>query len=241
MSVDLYEDLRGSRETVAGEGLAFAVPTLLGLGLRQPPLGGHSGEAADADSRRDHGTSEGMPASLRGRAGLSNRLPESVKSRWMSFGGTPAAQVPQDYLLWEVLLNEHPHLRGIVELGTWKGGFSDYLYCQAEKRGLFFRTYDVASPGRTVPGFVQLDIFAEADAIGGHLHRHDPVILLCDGGNKPRELKTFSRYLSPQSVIVVHDWNQEIVASDVPENVQMVYGEFCEEIESMSRCFQVIP
>lgn len=155
----------------------------------------------------------------------------------MSFCGIPAAQVIQDYLLWEVLLNERRDIKSIVELGTWKGGFSLYLACQARERGIGFRTYDVAAPDREIPGFVQLDIWAQADAIGEHLERHSPVILLCDNGNKPREVKTFARYVTG-GLIVVHDWGTEFMPSDVPDGLEMVYGDFCEEWECMSRVFQ---
>lgn len=157
----------------------------------------------------------------------------------MSFGGVKAAQILADYWLWEWILNENPNVEGIVELGTYKGGFSLYLAAQAEIRDIFFRTYDIVGPKRRIPGFVSIDIFACADEIGRHLERHDPVILLCDGGNKARELQTFSRYLNPASVIVVHDWKTEIFPLDVPENVTEVYGPLCDEIGSMSRCFRV--
>ena len=141
----------------------------------------------------------------------------------MSFGGVPAAQLVQDYFLWECLLNENPQVRGIVELGTWEGGFALYLAAQARCRGLSFRTYDVTAPAHEIPGFVQLDIFREAEQIGEYLRREGPVIVLCDGGNKPRELRTFSRYLTEEARLVVHDWGTEVLPSDVPDNVEMLH------------------
>jgi hypothetical protein len=157
----------------------------------------------------------------------------------MSFGGVKAAQILADYWLWEALLNssEKP-LRGIVELGTGEGGFSLYLSAQAEARGMFFRTYDVVRPRNKIPGFVQLDVFAQAEDIGGHLRKYDPLILFCDGGNKARELRTFSLYLSPDSLIVVHDWGTEITRDDVPDYLTEVHGDLCSEVGSMSRCFR---
>ena len=158
----------------------------------------------------------------------------------MSFAGVKAAQILADYWLWEALLNGEQEAKGIVELGTAEGGFSLYLAAQAEARDIFFRTYDVVAPARRIPGFVQCDIFTLADEIGVHLQRRDPVVLFCDGGNKARELKTFSKYLSPESLIVVHDWGTEITEGDVPENVTEVYGQLCDELGSMSRCFRVV-
>jgi hypothetical protein len=64
-------------------------------------------------------------------------------------------------------------------------------------------------------------------------------VLLCDGGNKPRELRTFSHYLGPESLIVVHDWGCEIDEQDVPVTLEEVYGEFCDELGSLSRVFRV--
>lgn len=165
--------------------------------------------------------------------------------RTTSFAGVACAQYFVDFYVWEAVLNERtgadtkgfPALRAIVELGTFKGGFSLYLATQANERGLLFRTYDVAKPDRAIPGFVQLDIFAKAEAIGAHLVRSAPVILLCDGGNKPRELRTFSRYLDHRSILAVHDWGSEIDETDVPDDLTMIYGDFCEELGSITRFF----
>ena len=163
--------------------------------------------------------------------------------RWHSFSGTsfagvPAAQFWADFVLWESLLNERDY-DSIIELGTFQGGFSLYLASQAEHRGMSFRTYDVHQPDKKIPGFVQIDIFAHAQEIGEHMRKHDPVIVLCDGGNKPRELKTFSRYVTPQSTLVVHDWGTEMLRSDVPDNVEMVHEDYCVELGSASRVFRV--
>ena len=156
----------------------------------------------------------------------------------MSFAGVPAAQVVQDYYLWEWLLNDTPACRGIVELGTWEGGFALYLAAQARSRGLSFRTYDITAPGHEIPGFVQLDIFREAEQIGEYLREQDPVIVLCDGGNKARELKTFSRYVTSESLLVVHDWGTEIQPEEVPDGLTMVHGDLYQRFGSMSRVFR---
>lgn len=158
----------------------------------------------------------------------------------MSFGGVPAAQCVQDYYLWEYLLNDNPQLRGIVELGTWEGGFSLYLAAQARCRGISFRTYDIVAPGHEIAGFVQLDIFGEAESIGQYIRGCLPVIVLCDGGNKARELRTFSEYLDAESRLVVHDWGTEMDPKDVPGNLEMLYGDTFERYRSMSRVFRVV-
>ena len=155
----------------------------------------------------------------------------------VSFSGVPAAQYWVDFWLWEAVLNATEGLTGIVEIGTWEGGFSRYLHAQAACRGLAFRTYDVVAPKVMVPDFVQADVFAEAAEICGWLSRQGPVALFCDGGNKPRELATFPPYCAAGSVFLVHDWGTETLPADVPPGLRMIHGELCEEIGSITRVF----
>lgn len=149
------------------------------------------------------------------------------------------AQYFVDLYLWEALLNSNPQLRGIVEIGTWHGGMSRYLYAQAEARGLFFATFDSMVPESPPPCFEKTDVFRYpfkvVEAAG-----EDPVALFCDGGNKPRELKTFAPLMPEGSIIIVHDWGKETLASDVPVYVEEIYGDFCDEIGSASRVFRMV-
>lgn len=158
-----------------------------------------------------------------------------------SFSGVACAQIWADFVLWESVLNENPDVRGIVEIGTWKGGFSLWLHAQAEARDIFFRTFDAVAPERSIPHFVRCDVFADPDTVGLTIQQCEPVILLCDGGNKPRELRTFpaTYFRDPRSLVVVHDWRTETLPSDVPPILEEVYGDFCDEIGSISRVFRV--
>lgn len=154
-----------------------------------------------------------------------------------SFGGIPMAQYHVDLLLWERVLNDNPHVEAIVELGTWQGGFSWFLWAQAQARDLRFSTYDVVEPETLLPKFTftKLDIYRypeEVDLSG-------PLVLLCDGGNKPRELQTFPPLCEPGSVFVVHDWGTETLPDDVPDFLEELYGGFCDEIGSVSRVFRM--
>ena len=156
----------------------------------------------------------------------------------MSFGGIRACQITADYWLWEAILNGR-ETNAIVELGTFHGGFSHYLAAQARIRGLSFRTYDIIKPPTEIPGFVRADIFAEQEAIGDYLQSIEPVFLLCDGGNKPRELATFSKRLSPISTIFVHDWMDEFLPEHIPDNVEPIYESICDIVGSITRIFKV--
>lgn len=169
---------------------------------------------------------------------------ERSDERWhsmrdTSFGGVPMAQVWADLVLWEALLNENPDLHLIVEIGTWQGGFSLWLNAQARARGMDFITYDAIRPERTIPGFHRVDVFANEEHIADEAF-DEPLILFCDGGNKPRELRTFPPYLQdPRSIVVVHDWGTETHPADVPDTLEEIYGDFCDELGSISRVFRV--
>lgn len=154
-----------------------------------------------------------------------------------SFGGFTCAQYWVDFFLWETVLNSNPHLHGVIELGTWEGGFSRYLYAQCQVRGMEFRTYDVIQPQVEPPCFERLDIYRYPTLVHEAAAEIGPVALLCDGGNKPRELATFPELMPPASIFLVHDWGTETLPQHVPGNLEMIYGDFCHDLGSITRVF----
>jgi len=157
----------------------------------------------------------------------------------MSFGGIPMAQIAADMILWEAVLNENP-VDAIFEIGTWQGGFSWWLYAQSLARDIFFQTFDAVQPDRNIPAFLRVDVFAESKMLGKRFRAFEPCVVFCDGGNKPRELQTFAAELrDPRSLLLAHDWGDEIGPGDVPDTVEMVYGDFCEQLGSVTRVFKL--
>lgn len=157
-----------------------------------------------------------------------------------SFGGVTCAQFWIDFILWENLLNDQSQVKAIIEIGTWQGGFSWFLWAQAQVRGLEFQTYDVIQPDREPPGFVRLDVWADPDELRDSLPEWGPIVLFCDGGNKPRELATFPQYCAPGSIFVVHDWGTETLPRDVPEGLVEMYGDWCDTVGSITRVFRAV-
>lgn len=180
-------------------------------------------------------------------AGLRAQVNELRReaSRWRemrgsSFGGIPMAQLPVDLWLWEAVLNENPALQGIVEIGTWQGGLSWWLYAQAQARGIGFRTFDTIQPARTAPQWRKVDVFAEPEQVAEEIRAFgEPVVVFCDGGNKPRELRTFAPMLKdPRSLIAVHDWGTEMQPTEVPDGLVEAYGDRCDADGSITRWFR---
>ena len=126
-----------------------------------------------------------------------------------TFLGRNCSQSWADFQLWERLLNAHPDLRSIVELGTGEAGFSRYLHLQGEARGISFHTFDRVRMDRHLqPGFHRLDIFENPAKVMARLR--SPGVLFCDNGDKIREVQVFGPLLKPGDLLAVHDWNTEI-------------------------------
>jgi hypothetical protein len=158
----------------------------------------------------------------------------------VSYGGVPISQSWAELVLWEGLLNDRRY-EAVIELGTWQGGFAWWMAGQAKARGMMFHTFDSIAPQRDLPDecFTRMDIFIEREKLIQLIHEWEPLILFCDNGNKPRELVEFATALQhPYSLAVVHDWGTEVQPEDVPDSLEMMYGNFCEEIGSMNRVFK---
>ena len=106
---------------------------------------------------------------------------------------------------------------------------------------MHFETYDmVRSEHRKPPMYMKLDVFADRDDIGQAIRDYEPCVVFCDNGNKPREMQEYSREIrSPESLLVVHDWNVEFMPDDVPDGVVEVYGDLCDELGSLTRVFRL--
>jgi hypothetical protein len=158
-----------------------------------------------------------------------------------TFQGVRLTQSQDDLRLWADVLDAHPGLRGIVELGTWEGGMALFLHDQAVKRRMGFATYDRESPPTEIPGFERLDFFEEFGYVADMIRKIGPTVVLCDGIDKPRELREFGAILAADDLIAVHDWDDDVHEDDVPAFLVMVCRVRCERDESHTRFFRRIP
>lgn len=158
------------------------------------------------------------------------------------FLGIATLQWWYDLTIWERLFGalrfEH-----VVELGTGRGGMTLYLLMQAMNQGADFSTFDHVYPemantpvGRALDlaGYCHTgDMWSEL--ISGEIREiladdaNHPLLMLCDGGNKPREFQTFAPLLRAEDVVVVHDWGNEFGEGDIPEAMQGRLEQFMPE------------
>jgi cephalosporin hydroxylase len=168
--------------------------------------------------------------------------------RMPSFAGIPFQQGWGDLEIWEHFLHNYP-CRSIVELGTGQGGMAIFFATQAHVRGARFSTFDreqlygdaaARALGRLGAHRHLVDVFERADYVRGVIEAQDtPVVLFCDNGDKPREVRTFAPSLSRGDYLAVHDWNAEIRASDMPPGLEELMGPACDAVGSITRFFRV--
>lgn len=114
----------------------------------------------------------------------------------------------------------------IIEIGTSYGGFSLFLYEQSIQHNFNFITYDWSGfkggswDDRRKPlnkmfnnkipfDFRDKNVFENTDEIIKIL-KNNKCLLLCDGGDKPKEFNIFGEHLTPGSYIMAHDYAVDI-------------------------------
>ena len=179
-----------------------------------------------------------------------------VKSSLLPKGheGIRAQQNPNAFQMFDKFFNEN-QFDFVIEIGTSFGGFSLYLYEQSIQHGWNFITYDYSKfkngiwsdrrrdlkniwDGELKFDFRVKDVFHQ-DTIDeiSHIIKNNKCLVLCDGGDKPKEIQIYSQYLQPGSYIMGHDyspskqyhkqhhkgkvWNWlELMDSDVEDTIQ---------------------
>lgn len=177
--------------------------------------------------------------------------PEATK--WC---GVWAAQRRSDFWLWEDFLEEYK-VKLLIELGSYRGGFSLFLLCQCLNRGIEFFTVDLQLPEAAVGSlgnmlglqrhYRETDLLVEGgskwliDTIKA-VENH-PLLLYCDNGNKPEEYMLYMPELYPGDFVVVHDWNAEISDEDVSwsyNEVEVLFEDRCNQEKSLTRFFRTV-
>ena len=175
--------------------------------------------------------------------------------------GQQAIQYPADLWLYERVLHDmalagHP-VRCIIELGSGSGGLSMYLALQAKAHGAQFWTLDhFVTPAAATPlgAFLGLaDRCITGDMWAASLQdrlaalfadpANHPLLLLCDGGNKPREFQTCVPQLQAGDIVCVHDFHNEFDLPDIPAplaaRVTLLHGDLADQLALLTRAWRV--
>ena len=176
-----------------------------------------------------------------------------------TINGLPAQQNEIAAPLWEAFFRIQSQRYRAVEIGTGTGGFTRHI-AQFVEHIITFDTVnrwatenvvlDFSNPNGYCPINRQiLDVMTNQSMVakaitGEHVYTKPyaelPVVLFCDGGNKPLEMKTFAPYLLKGDVIAVHDFAYTNNCGSPPNSYYWQWCEFTEkdliDSEQAHRC-----
>lgn len=159
------------------------------------------------------------------------------------FLGFPMSQNRYAVPAWSYFF-EQVRANQLVEIGTSVGGFTCLLGVVAKNLGATLHTLDIhdnldleaaAWFRRLSIGFFTEDCFGEVGTalLRDTINRTGISVLLCDGGDKIKEFRTFAPLLKVGDYIAAHDWHdygencvgedwpwQEIQTSDVADVIE---------------------
>ncbi len=130
--------------------------------------------------------------------------------RLHSYKGIQVSQVLGIYLM----LNKSflSKFDSIIEIGTYNGGLSTWIYDNKNEKTKFI-TYDIDLSVRSSILNPQIDArledcFSEKtfNDITNIIAQDGKCLILCDGGDKPKEFNEFSKYLKSGDHIMCHDY-----------------------------------
>ena len=136
---------------------------------------------------------------------------------------------------WEEFLLEHK-FRSLVELGAGNGGMSTFLAVQCTARGADFVTVDANFSRIDNPSvlralgtvFLELDL-NRPDSWPGFLARvmmlPRPLVLFCNDGDVREQVRQVASVVHAGDFLVVHGWNYEVYAQDIPPQFSLVWPE----------------
>jgi len=143
--------------------------------------------------------------------------------------GNPVMQTWYDLFFLNEILT-HEAFDFIIEIGAYRGGLTVFFGMHAAAQGSQVVTFDLRPEPNGPPWTIHRDLlpitYCQRDVFDGEVLEsieeiidENRVLLYCDGGDKPREFKTFAPMLRGNDVIMAHDKGREIYKSQIQETV----------------------
>lgn len=163
---------------------------------------------------------------------MNGRLEEHYErlSLGVSLGYVGINRADQAFL--DCLLRMNQHVRTVIEIGTFGGINAAIMGLTMAMRGGRVITIDINDivPTEVRRGWPANVRFLKGDAFDQSVQEMvkeicslDPTLIICDGGDKPREVREYMPLLRPSSLLAVHDFGErdggEIRISDVVDVV----------------------
>lgn len=162
--------------------------------------------------------------------------------RWMRWGGFQLFQSTDGLKLFEDILTKNPDIMRVVEIGTACGGLALFFGACVRERGGQVLTIDnqklmefgydkwsAEAPKYNVT-FMLMDCFNPesvqkiAEFIKGHR-----ALILCDNGEKKREVSLYVEILKKDDILMAHDYQGEISDADLTERFLSITDPYRQE------------
>lgn len=147
-------------------------------------------------------------------------------SSYLTYRGVLVGQTKTTPALLDKIIKKN-NFSLIIEIGTHRGGLSLWLNDNKPDDCEFY-TADITTEHLKIDAqkekinFLLGDCFTtHFETISNLIKTHKQVLLLCDGGNKQQEFKTFAPLLKPGDVIMCHDFVDDL---QTYEKVQQQIG-----------------
>lgn len=149
------------------------------------------------------------------------------------------AQTDRAVWLWETILTRMEFDR-LIEIGTYKGNFSFFLFLYCIQRKKEFITYDIRNWQELDhkahlknrlnfnESFKKKSIFDDLEFLKLKIQESGVSVVFCDGGNKVKEFNVLSSFLKKGDVIAVHDYKTEVdPAKLILKNFHPLFQNLC--------------
>lgn len=134
------------------------------------------------------------------------------------------------------------HIKGVLEIGVEHGGLAAYLEAFSYYNSFIYRGIDItlnALAPKVYERFgalvEQRDAWHEAtvrSADNWIANVPGPVLIFCDGGDKPKELKLYAPLIRAGDVLLGHDYHNEYTdaaLADMPSCVEQVRTDWLDD------------
>lgn len=150
--------------------------------------------------------------------------------RWhLTFIGQYMQHNYYEYYVLDDIIENNPQIKSIVEIGTGHGALTTVLGLHGIKKGIPVFTVDI-NPNLSKPVhdiFRSLGIQSHSGNVFDNIIidkinsviKGQPVYIICDGGDKPREFNFWAPKIPVGSIISAHDWGVEISMNHIRDIV----------------------
>jgi cephalosporin hydroxylase len=141
-----------------------------------------------------------------------------------------------------VYLLQSAHIRLVIEIGVEHGGLAAYLESYGAFTGCVYRGIDIMlgaldSRVRDLIGgaIVARDAWDQQtveEVRAGMAAIDGPALIICDGGDKPKELKLYAPLIRPGDVLIGHDYHNEYedaALAGMPPEVMQVRADWLDD------------